>query len=150
MNYKGADMMAAKWRWLFSPSIHKWIKYPMWDPTYVRVFFDAPLWVNEQYLRFDKRNAQSIAQLMCTRRVASCERQTMSQLSDAALDCKDSESLAKFIETLLSKHFQEADDVAKERFSWLKVMPTGSQPFCCVAAFFPNSCLLWKLSCPRA
>ena len=44
----------------------------------------------------------------------------MSQLSNAVLDCKDSESLAKFIETVLSKHFQEADDVAKKRFSRLE------------------------------
>lgn len=43
----------------------------------------------------------------------------MNQLSDAALDCNDSASLAKFIENALSKHFQEADDVAKEQFSWL-------------------------------
>ena len=27
---------------------------------------------------------------------------------------------------------------------------TGSQPFWCVTAFLSNSCLLWKLSCPRA
>ena len=57
---------------------------------------------------------------MRTRRVASRECQTMIQLSDAALDSKGSESLAKFIEIVLSKHFQETDDVAQERFSWLE------------------------------
>ncbi|KAL7373350.1 hypothetical protein ABVT39_004733 [Epinephelus coioides] len=44
----------------------------------------------------------------------------MNQLSEAAFDCKDSASLAKFIENVLSNHFQEADDFAKERFSWLE------------------------------
>lgn len=57
---------------------------------------------------------------MRTRRVASRERQTVNQLSDAALDCNDSASLAKFIENALSEHFQEADDVATERFSGLE------------------------------
>lgn len=50
-------------------------------------------------------------------RVASLERQTMSQrYSWLQRLC---ESLAKFIEIVLSSHFQEADDVAKEWFSRL-------------------------------